>query len=100
MIALQRSLKERILNYLNDTTYYDQFIKLIQKNKKNRSEYECKLIMYLKRNYKIKKELSIIFASRLINEINNGTIINDKELLEDMKVTMLLFRKAELKLGL
>lgn len=82
-------MKDRILNYLSDTTYYDQFIRLIQKNKKNRSEYECKLIVHLKRNYKIKKELSIIFANRLINEINNGTIINDKELLEDIKVCLL-----------
>lgn len=52
---MQKGLKERILNYLKDTTYYDQFVKLIQRNKKNRSEYECKLIMFLKRNYKIKK---------------------------------------------
>jgi len=53
--------------------------------------------MYLKRNYKIKKELSIIFASRLITEINNGTILNDKELLDDLKVIICLCSKVDYK---
>jgi len=74
LTAHLKSYKDRILDYLNDTTYYDQYLRLIQKNKRNRFEYENKLITYLKTNYKIKKELSILFANRLITEINNGTI--------------------------
>lgn len=74
LIAIQKQLKERILNYLNDTSYYDQYLKLIQKNKKNRNDYENRVIFYLKNSYKVKKELALIFASRLMSEINNGTI--------------------------
>ena len=43
------------MNHLYDTSYYDQYIKLIQKNKKSRNEYENKLTGYLRTQYKIKK---------------------------------------------
>lgn len=66
LILLQKQLKDRIINYLNDTTYYDQYLKLIQKNKKNRNDYENRLNYYLKNSYKIKKELASIFATRLM----------------------------------
>lgn len=64
--------------HLYDTSYYDQYLKLIQKNKKSRSEYESKLTSYLKSQYKIKKELSILFASKLAAEVNNGVITKYK----------------------
>lgn len=71
-------MKQKTLEYLYDTSYYDQYLKLIQKNKKNRSEYEGKLTSYLKNQYRIKKELAAIFASRVVAEINNGTIVKEK----------------------
>jgi hypothetical protein len=88
-------LKQKTLEYLYDTSYYDQYLKLIQKNKKNRSEYEGKLTSYLKNQYRIKKELSVIFASRLVAEINNGTIVKEKELLEDIRVAFNKYRNAK-----
>lgn len=88
-------MKQKTLEYLYDTSYYDQYLKLIQKNKKNRSEYEGKLTSYLKNQYRIKKELSVIFASRLVAEINNGTIVKEKELLEDIRVAFNKYRNAK-----
>jgi hypothetical protein len=78
LISLQKQLKDRIISYLNDTSYYDQYLKLIQRNKKNRNDYENRLIYYLKNSYKIKKELALIFASRLMVEVNNGAIIRER----------------------
>lgn len=78
LIIMQRQLKERIMKYLNDTSYYDQYLKLIQRNKKNRNDYENRLIYYLKTGYKVKKELALIFASRLMTEINNGALVREK----------------------
>lgn len=92
-----KTFKDRILEHLNDTSYYDQYIKLIQRNKRNRSEYENKLVTFLKTNYKIKKELAIFFAQRLVAEVNNGAILKEKELLEDIKVTHRRRRKSGLK---
>ena len=43
------------MTHLYDTSYYDQYIKLIQRNKRSRNEYEHKLTSYLKSQYKIKK---------------------------------------------
>lgn len=78
LITMQKQLKERIIKHLNDTSYYDQYLKLIQRNKKNRNDYENRLISYLKTSYKVKKELALIFASRLMTEINNGALVREK----------------------
>ena len=80
---------------LYDTNYYDQYLKLIQKNKKNRNQYENKLTSHLKNQYKIKKELAMVFSMRLVAEINNGTISRYKELLEDVKVLLRLILRKE-----
>jgi hypothetical protein len=64
--GVRKTLKDRVVEHLYDSTYYDQYIRLIQKNKKSRNEYEGKLSGYLRSQHHLKKELSAIFASRLV----------------------------------
>ena len=64
--GLREILKKKAVEHLYDSSYYDQYIRLIQKNKRSRSEYEGKLSGHLRAQHRIKKELSAIFASRLV----------------------------------
>ena len=54
---ISQELKNRIMKYLNDTIYYDQFLKIMEKNKQIKADIESQIVKIVKKqsHNKVKK---------------------------------------------
>lgn len=85
-----KEMKDRIMDHLTNTTYYDQYLKVVDKNRQNKADIEFHISKTLKKisNNKVKKEFIQLFVNLIGNSVTNGIPFKDKEFLADLKVVI------------
>lgn len=85
---LSADLKSKIIEHLTNTNYYDQYLKVVDKNRQNKADIESQITKALKKasNKKVKRQFVQIFVQVIGNSVTNGVPFKDKEFLADLKV--------------
>ena len=86
LAELQGRLKERVVEHLYDTSYYDNCLRLIERNRRAKKDCEAKILEYLEGGYRVKHELAALMAARLVQEMAAFDPERERELLADMRV--------------
>lgn len=82
------------MEHLTNTTYYDQYLKVVDKNRQNKADIESHISRTLKKvsSHKVKKQFIQLFVTLIGNSVTNGIPFKDKQFLADLKVILKLFK--------
>ena len=73
-------MKSKILEYLSNTSYYDQYLKVVDRNRQNKADIEAHITRTLKKlsSNRVKKDFIQLFVKTIGDEVTNGKPFREK----------------------